>query len=662
MKRLSSAYVSLVVALTSMLTCATSCRTEQSIAQWSWADVDALLATHAEQTVQDAPAVIVLRDQRFLFQTLGLYGDGRSEVHTHEVTQIITEAGFEEAQMKLFWPKKGKLVHLDARSIAPDGTITPLDTTELFASEVKIDTGGEKQAEVEARFFSFPRVEVGSFIEVAYTTTLPGLYSSWSERIADDLPILDYRIELAVDDVAEPDLRILNSDIKPRIETRDRMQHISFQMKNVPAVVDESYAPSWRVREPWWIYRTVAYRFPNQLFYMNGDWDDVTDQLLPMFKGKGLEGAPRADVASCNGDPVCTVTKCNELVRDAAAWSGFDRAFSHRDVSTIVAEKSASAADKALLLYAVLKDAGVDARLAGFARRGTNEVPRDFPSLTWLNHTMVVAVFGDKGALWIDPSCEHCTPGFMPSWVPIGEPALVVWAKDTARGKKHQVEWWAIAGQPMPIENVETRTYAVTLEDDGDAKVVLDETRTGESALHWRADTRKDSEDDRRRDARAAVQRLSRAALLDTWEPVTCVPAQGKCTRHLTATLPRFAHVGRDGVRVPFDLLRSVVHVTKDDEDEPRKTDFIVEAPVRVVDELRITAPSGKRIDGAPDAWSANGPLVDVSVSSTREGDVLVVKRETKLSAGKVVRADLAKIERVLERSAALHSNVVTIR
>lgn len=638
------------------------CRTEQNVSAWTWADVDALVSKPVD--IEDAPAIVVLREHKLLFQLLG--SDARSEVHTHEVLQLLTEAAFDRAQVRIFWPKKGKLLHLDARSIAPDGTITPLDATQLFASEVTVDSGGsgrdKKKEEIEARFFQFPRVEVGSFIELAYTTELPGLYGSWSERVVDDLPILEYRVELTVDDYAETDLRILNSDVKPTVVKNGNLKTLTFTMRDIPPAVTEAYAPAWRTREPWWIYRTVAYRPPNQLWYINGDWDDVTKHLVGTFKGKGLEGAPHADVSACNppGDPICTVTKATELVRSMTAFTGFDAVFSHRDVSDIVNTKTASASDKALLLYAVLKNAGVDARLAAVARRGTNEVPREFPSLTWLNHTLVVAVFG-KQALWIDPSCEHCTPSFMPSWVPIGEPALVVWSKDTARGKEHVVDWWTVAGQPMPTENLETRTYTVSIEPDGDAKVVIDEKRVGEPALFWRAATRNDDEDDRRRDARRVALALSRAALLDKWEAVKCDPVKAECKRRLEATLPRFAYLGPDGVWVPLQVLRNVFNV-HDDEDEPRKTDVVVQTPWRGVDELRLIPPAGKKIARVPDGWQESGPLVDIAVT-TRMDDkgTLVVRRDTRLSAGKLPKAELAEIERVLNKGSALTSSMVKL-
>lgn len=644
----------LVLGLASVLA-VSSCRTKQTIAHWQWADVDTLLGNKDKiAAIDDAPAVVLLREQKLLFQIVG--NEDRSELHTHEIIQLLTEDGFERAQVRIFWPKKGKLLHLDARTIAPDGTVTLLDAGELFSSEVKLS----EKNEIEARFFSFPRVELGSYLELAYTTELPGLYTWWSDRVSDDLPIVEYKVEIAVDDNADPDLRIYNSGVKPVVVQRGSLKHLSFSMHDVPAAVHESYAPSWRTREPWWLYRTISYRYPKGPYYTNFDWDDVTYQVVPLFNGKGLEGTPRADLSGCSGDPICIVTRCNDLVRATTTFTGFDRAFDQRPINAIVADRAASSADKAALLFAVLREAGVDARLAGIARRHTNEVPRDIPSLIWLNHTLVVASFGEQGVLWIDPSCEYCVPGFMPSWVAIGEPALVVSPKDGPGGKKvHEIAWWSVAGQPMPIDDGRTRTFQIAIEDDGDAKLVLDETRTGESALFWKSATRNHDDDDQRRDARAAMLAISRAALLDKFEPITCDRARGHCTRRVEATLPRFAHVGPDEVRVSLAVLSAVFDVI--DEEEPRKTDVLVDSAWRSHDEVRLRAPAGKRFAAVPESWQASGPLVDVAVTSSLDGDMLVIKRETKLTPGTIARRDLERLEPVIERGAALTSSVVKL-
>jgi hypothetical protein len=112
-----------------------ACATAKHL-EWQWADLDPKLLEQVDRT-DDAVAVTLLSEQRFVFQTLGLYGEGRTEVHYHTVKKLLTEDGVDAAAGTVPWPKKGTLLHLDARTIAPDGTITPVTEEELFADEVK---------------------------------------------------------------------------------------------------------------------------------------------------------------------------------------------------------------------------------------------------------------------------------------------------------------------------------------------------------------------------------------------------------------------------------------------------------------------------------------------------------------------------------------------
>ena len=244
---------------------AASCLPRQSIAPFTFVDAGDILRLDvprpAASVVPGVPgdegddgtgsgAVILLMEQHFLFQRLHEYSDQEhSEIFTHEAIKLESEAGFDNAHVQIAWPKDGTLVQLDARTIAPDGTVTPLSQAELFASEVKV----KKDFQADLRIFEFPRVEVGSILELAYKIDLPGLYTEWNERIPQDLPIRAYNVDVAVDAVARPAMRVMNAGDVKADETIDGagMKHVAFSMKNVPPRTSESYSPRWRTREPW---------------------------------------------------------------------------------------------------------------------------------------------------------------------------------------------------------------------------------------------------------------------------------------------------------------------------------------------------------------------------------------------------------------------------
>src|SRR5581483_6720495 len=134
-------------------------------------------------------------------------------------------------QVWIFWPKKGELVHLDARTISPDGSSTTLDTADLFASEIK---ASEKE-ELGMRTFHFPHVEVGSIIELTYTIEADGYYVAWSEDVADEIPVRDYKLDIAIDAKDKPAIRVLNASVTPSYPMGDDgLRHTTFEMWNVP--------------------------------------------------------------------------------------------------------------------------------------------------------------------------------------------------------------------------------------------------------------------------------------------------------------------------------------------------------------------------------------------------------------------------------------------
>lgn len=646
------ARLAVVLALSATVT--SSCRTERAVAaDWRWVDVADLVKQDAKD--DDAAAVVVLRDHRLLFQRLGKWGDSRAELHSHEVIRVLSEAGFERALVRLAWPKKGRLVHLDARTIAPDGTVTPLDAEAAFASSFQLDE--EKSG--DARAFSFPRVDVGSWLELSYTIELDGFYTAWSDRVTDEIPVREYRLDIVVDDIAQPELRVLNHPAQPTVTLEaDGMRHLRLQLKDIPAAVDEPFSPTWRARDPWWIYRTVRYRYPNDEWDLEASWSDAaraTSKLV--VKHKGLEQAPALDLARC-GQGTARDTRC---VIDAAlaethrrvVFTGFAPAFALGEVDAVVAAGAADAGGKAALLFALLTNAGVDARLAAVARRGTNEVARDFPSLRWLNHTLVVAVMGDQ-AVWMDPSCEMCASGTLPSWDPIGADALVV----SKKGDKLTASWWALNGQPAPHDNVLTSLWTLTVDERGDARVLLEQRSAGEASLFWRARTRNDVAKDAADDAQRLVRRLSPAATVTSHTPVTCARNTGRCQQRIEAVLPRFAHQDVDGLRVPLSLLRPAVDLVSR---RPRRQDYVVSAPLVHEDELTVVPPKGYTIAAPPRSRSGKGALGAVEIAAEVRSGTLVVKRTTRELPGHLPVTSGNEAQAPFEPGAALAASVVRL-
>jgi hypothetical protein len=632
-----------------------SCATKKTLA-WSFTDIDP--AWLAADDRDDVAGIVLLAEHRYVFQKLGLYGAGRTEVHFHLVQKLLTEAGIDAMASTVPWPKRGTLLHLDARTIAPDGTVTPMTEEQLFVDEASYgrDELGREVGQ-NLRRFTFPRLEVGSVLELSWAFEMPGLYTGWSDtNVLDELPTKTYRVEIVVEPAAQPDLMIVNHTVPPKfLPSTDGMQHLVFELHDLPARRREAFQPSRRATEPWWIYRTIAYRYPNNVLEMNATWDDTVAGRVGALvrKGEGAEGvALPKDGPACAGDQGCIVDFALDHVRDATVWTGFDDAFDFRAPRDVVPSGWASAADKAALLTTLLVAAGVDARLAALARANTNEVERSFPHLAWLNHTLVVARIGGED-VWLDPSCDFCRRGELPSWSRDRD-ALVVSAGDN--GVK--TEWRRATGRAPAVLGVRRRTYAVTLRDDGSADVDHVLVTGGEQALESCRATRDWRDDDWRNLARQTVSGWSRAGELVAHEPGRCDRAAGAWQRSLRATVPSLAVRSGGELIVPLRLLPTPVELPRR---APRVADFVVPSSTTWDDELRLLPPPGFVFANVPDAFEKKDDGALVRFEVRRDGAALVLRRVVELAAGTTPKAGFPRVRAVLAAAEDLAQRSVVL-
>ncbi|HEY4220680.1 MAG TPA: DUF3857 domain-containing protein [Myxococcota bacterium] len=629
-----------------------SCHTHGTLTRFAFDESASLRALDDldanDPVTAGAGAVVLLREQKFLFQLAG--GDGHSEVFTHEAIKVTSEAGFDRARVQIFWPKRGQIVDLDARTIAPDGTITVLDQQQLFAAEIS----GDEDHAADARFFQFPRVEVGSILELAYRTDLEAFYTSWQSRIAESLPIRDYKVDIAVDEDADPEVRIVNSTAHGEVvHGDDGLKHLHFELGDVAATEDEPFSPTHKANEPWWVFHIAQYHHGKSIQHVNDQWTYASSSVERALTPANLAGAPAIDISGCAGAAACIVRAALDKTREVTTFTHFGGdAFAHRRVEQIMADHRADAGDKAVLLYQILKNAGVDARLAGVARVGTNDVEREFPSLAWLNHTLVVAVFGDQAA-WLDPSCEYCQSGYLPAWDPVDGEAFVVWSK----GDVQSSGWWHIVAPHDATADAHHRNVTLAVADNGDAQISLDTVDDGYAALSLPAAHAADEPKDDEHAANALLHSISRAAFVTSSTRLLCDRARGHCARHVEGKIPRYAHVSADGIRVPLDVLAPALRI----DDDERKNDVVVAFPYASDDEVKIVAVGGGKIAEVPAAQSRTNGMASVALTSTIAGGEATVHVATKLAVGRVARGQVAALAQTLRLAATASSSVVRI-
>ena len=628
-----------------------------AVANVRFADVNALVA--AAKVPDNAPAVVLLREESIVVRSARTSTDPITEFHNHEVIKILSEAGFDAAKVRVMIPKDGELVQLAARTVSPDGTSTTVDASAMQRTRTVV----EGSVGAELRFFQFPKVEVGSILEILYTTRTTSVFLSWAGETASPYPIATYRADVSTPSNVTFDF-LLNGTTAPlqQVPDPEGRQRVVMELHDVPALdEDEAFAPAARTGAPWWIYRITEIRSAKE-----GPqpglvaWDRAVPYALyeETVENKPVAGMPRLTAADCNGAADCLVNRALTELR-AFEWTGFSDELELRDPDEIVQSKSANNIEKALLLWSMLRSAEVDARIAVVERSPGYPIVKTFPSGAWFDHALVYLPTVNGGT-FVDPSCESCGVGQIPEW-DVGVEALVA----TPRGDRWRIttEWLPIKGAPLP-QNDHRLAYAVTLKDNGDAEVEIEDVLRGEAAAFTALRTRAADATASAHEWQHFIEPRSRAARLDTSTPWSCDRAQGRCRRTAKLTIPGYATADGARLLVPLDLLWSPVeeHIPADVDPAKRITDIEIAHGLIFVEELRVKLPSGftatalpAKVDGKTDFGTATLEAVD-------KGTEVAVVRSAVLGLNAMPKGRFGQLVRLFEPYRLARSQAIELK
>ncbi len=222
-------FASLLCGLIASLAVHTACRADSD--DWQPIAPEELQMT-ADEKAPGAPAVYLYRQVD--------RDDGNAFERTYERIKILTEEGLEYANIEIpFTQRSQSIRNLEARSIAPDGTVT------VFSGEVyEKPLLKARDIKLMAKSFTFPNVTVGSIVEYRYRRNLPLGYifdSRW--LLSEQLFTRHARFSLRPSTTYP--LRWswplgLPGDTAP--PARDRGV-IRLETRNVPAFVSERFMP-----------------------------------------------------------------------------------------------------------------------------------------------------------------------------------------------------------------------------------------------------------------------------------------------------------------------------------------------------------------------------------------------------------------------------------
>ena len=391
------------------------------------------------------------------------FDDAGRLVHVgHFIYKVITQNGAEEwDSLSVGWePWHESRPIIRARVIGPDFTVHTLDAKAITEAPAR-DGDYKSYSDGKRVRAPLPAIAPGVVVEEEYTETETEPLSA-SGRVGrvgfglESVPVAHSRV--VFDAPAALPLRtnlLLLPGIKPvRAESSGRVTLTVDVGARDPVETADPYLPP------------DVLRFPMIEFSTGVSWQQVASDYGKIVDSRADSVAVKAAVA-----PLLAGKK-TDAEKEAAILDYLDRevrytgiefgeaAIVPHDPAETLAKRYGDCKDKATLLAAMLRAAGIPAYVALLDAEAGMDVPVDLPGMGMFDHAIVYVP--GKPDMWIDATDRYATLGQLPI-VDQGRLALVARAETTALIKTPE-------SSSADNHLVESRTF--TLSDDSYPKIV----------------------------------------------------------------------------------------------------------------------------------------------------------------------------------------------
>lgn len=517
--------------------------------------------------------------------------------------KILTYAGKKRhGDLKLHYNPVWETVTLDKAVVTlPDGTTKAISEKEINIMDAPWVGAAPRYPAGKILVANLPGVEVGSIIEYTITTAhkdKPFFAMSESFRNAD--PIVKKTVTWTG---PENLVRSLYPDVTGTVhvskQNEDGTLTYRWSDDNVPGIVREDSLPP-------------LYAFAPTIGLSTGTWSDYAKAVHDVFANNTADQAAATAKAKeltaeadTNAEKLVAIRNfLAENVRPAGpAYDALPlTALSPAD--TTLADGYGNAADRAVLLSAMLTAAGFTPEfvLVSSASRVPKlaKIVHEHPDVSWLS-TVLVRVTADGKTIYLGDTDQYDVLGATGHdgrtgiRLPTGE-IFVIHAADNA------------------VDRTET-TYAITLAEDGSARIERSETFYGNAYGRYRKHFAEMPPEERRRWHQEAVARISQAAV-SAGELQTGFDSYPG-TLSYAVTVPTFAV--RDGENLYFELPDSLHNFLRMRGDT-RVNPLYIASPVDQTLRFTLTGPeSFRNARLLPSAFSSWFPGIDATVTVDRD-------------------------------------------
>lgn len=419
---------------------------------------------------------------------------------------------------------------------------------------------------------------------------------------------------------------------------KQRIDH--YRAENLPALVAEDSMPGITEASP--VLHVSTYR----------SWQDVGRWYWGLIKDQlYADAALQRTVAELVKDAKSTREKVERIhawavghTRYVALEFGIHGFLPYR-VPLVVQRGFGDCKDKASLMYTMLREAGIDARIVLVRTRRNGAVEELPASLAVFDHAITYVPELD---LYLDGTAEHSGITELPT----GDQGVMVLlvgpnGSELRRTPRLSAE-----------QNLRTRTLTVQLEADGSARIDGTEEVTGDEAAGYR---------DYYQAEGTRAERLERS-LGALYPGVELVSQRFESLSDLSRPVrysyrirvPELAHRSGDGLEAPpsvlSDLVRSMART-------PTRVHALdLQTARSYVEERNLELPSGMRVSSLPSGGEASSPWGRLSLQYSAQKGSVKVRTELTIAKDRIEPADYPAFRRWVEAADQLSRQRILVR
>jgi hypothetical protein len=560
--------------------------------------------------------------------------DNGAHSSTYKRVKILTEKGKELANVAIRYDGANiHVIDVKARTIAPDGTITPF-SGKVFDSTI-VKGHGLKYL---AKTFTLSNVQVGSIIEWKYSTYWEGLVYAPHWIVQEDLPQKRAKFtfvplfksgEYVVNERGQTEDRVYSQVIgMPQSSIKNSIDgKMSLEVKDIPAFEEEDYAPpsdllKMRVN---FYYGTSSMQKPADFWKDEGKfWSKDVEKFIghsSTVAGAASQLVGPSDSAEQKVKKIYAhIQKMKNLNYDREEGSLEEimsrKSKEKRTIDDLVHKNAGYRDELTRLIVAMVRAVNIPAFAMRVSDRDEVFFQPAMPDFYQLTSELAVVSIDGKD-VFLDPGTPLCPYGFL-KWQHTGTSGL----RQNASGGSE------LAQTPPPDykKAATQRVGRMTLSEDGNLSGKITVSWAGEEAIAHRLSEYSTDAAGRKKDLEDEVRRLLppgssvHLEFSSGWDE----PEQ-QLSATFTAQIPSYAATTGKRTLVPNALFES--NSRQPFSHGERKLPVYFSYPFYDVDDVQITLPSGLQVENLPQAAPVKSDYAFYELKRAMNGNVLSFNR-----------------------------------